>query len=247
MVSARGSGPSSLAKAAAFALVLSGLGCAGEKNEVEKELDRLKSEVMSLRTQSAALSERLGALEHAPHVSRPGAPANAPAAKGTTSLGYASTSSDRPELEVVKLGPESGTHVSNDAHPADSVPAAPVAQGAGSSASFAKAKGLFDKKKHEEALVALSEFIATFPDHEKVPEATFLRAQCYTQKGDKKRSVEQLEAALAMSGATELAADVLLELSKAREKMGDPAGAKRARDRLRTEFSNSAAAKRLPR
>jgi TolA-binding protein len=50
-----------------------------------------------------------------------------------------------------------------------------------------------------------------------------------------------------MSGGSDLAPDVLLELAKAREKMGDPAGAKRARDRLRTEFSNSAAAKRLAR
>lgn len=244
MVASKGSGMSSLAKGAAFLVVFGAIGCAGEKNEIEKELDRLRTEVIGLRTQTAALSERLGAMENMPRAAA--APAVASTAKATTSLGESPASSDRPALEVVKLGPEGGAHVSEEAHTADS-PRPAQAQSAASTATFAKAKALFDKKKHEEALLALSEFITTFPDHDMIPEATFLRAQCYAQKGDKKRSVEQLEAALAMSGGTDLASDVLFELAKAKDKMGDGAGAKRARDRLRTEFSNSAAAKRLAR
>lgn len=244
MVVSSGSGSSSLVKGAALlALGFLAFGCASEKSAVEKELDRLRAEVASLRTQSVALTERMGVMENVPRA--PAGKNAAPAAR-TTGATENTPSSDRPELEVVKLGPESA-NVSEEAHTADAPAAAPTAQSSASTAAFLKAKGLLDKRKHDEALLALSEFITTFPDHERVPEATFLRAQCHAQKGDKKRTVEQLEAALAMSGGTDLTADVLFELSKARDKMGDPAGAKRARDRLRTEFSNSTAAKRLAR
>jgi TolA-binding protein len=231
--------------AALVALSAFGLGCSAEKGELAQELDRLRTEVASLRSQTAALSERIGAVEGA----RPVTPARAGAGGAPRSAAgeeAAAQPSDRPALAVVRLGPESPPEAVSPE--AESPRAAPErVETSVALASFEKAKKLFERRQLDPALEALSAFIQTFPDHEKVPEATFLRGQVHAQKGDKKRAAEQLEAALAMSGGTDMAADVLFELAKAKDKLGDPAGAKRARERLKTEYSNSSAAKRLPR
>jgi len=241
----------SFARARSVALATSALlvgfaaaGCSA-KDEMAKELDRLRVEVATLRSQTSALSERLGAAENA---ARGAGAAHTPARRPAESA--AGPNGDRPALAVVKLGPDGASAPvvteSTPELPPAVAPASPPETSA-STLVFSKAKGLFDRRQIDQAQLALGEFLSQFPDHEKVPEATFLRAQCYALKGDKKRSAEQLEAALAMSGGTDMAADVLFELAKAREKLGDPAAAKRARDRLRTEHANSAAAKRLSR
>ncbi|MBL9022614.1 MAG: tetratricopeptide repeat protein [Myxococcales bacterium] len=230
--------------AALVALSAFGLGCSAEKGELAQELDRLRTEVASLRSQTSALSERIGAVEGA----RPVTPARAAggAARGAAGEETAAQPSDRPALAVVRLGPESPPEAVSPEAESQRPPPERVETSV-ALASFEKAKKLFERRQLDPALEALSAFIQTFPDHEKVPEATFLRGQVHAQKGDKKRAAEQLEAALAMSGGTDMAADVLFELAKAKDKLGDPAGAKRARERLKNEYSNSSAAKRLPR
>lgn len=230
----------------AAVLTVVGLGCSAEKDELTKELDRLRTEVASLRSQTSALSERLGSVEgagRAPSAKRPAGTA----ASDRPAAAQPAQESDRPALAVVKLGPtgEAEAVTTEPAPPA--VEASAPAETSVSFAAFDKGKKLFERRQLDPALAALSEFIQSFPDHERVPEATFMRAQVHALKGDKKRAAEQLEAALAMSGGTDMAADVLFELAKAKDKLGDPAGAKRARDRLKTEYSNSAAAKRLAR
>lgn len=228
--------------AALAALSTVGLGCSGEKGDLAKELDRLQAEVASLRSQTSALNERLGAVEGTARGRSSGGGSGA----ASRAEPAPAQPSDRPALAVVRLGPDG--QADSAVLPDSGEPtAAPRVEASLALASFEKAKKLLDRRQLDPALAALSEFIQAFPDHDKVPEATFLRAQAHAQKGDKKRAAEQLEAALAMSGGTDLAADVLFELAKAKDKLGDPAGAKRARDRLRTEYSNSSAAKRLPR
>ena len=231
--------------AALAALSTLGLGCSGEKGDLAKELDRLQAEVASLRSQTSALHERLGAVEGTGSAPR-GSVGAAPVTASRTEPAPAQPS-DRPALAVVRLGPDGQADSAVLPDSGEPTAAAPRVEASLALASFEKAKKLLDRRQLDPALAALSEFIQAFPDHDKVPEATFLRAQAHAQKGDKKRAAEQLEAALAMSGGTDLAADVLFELAKAKDKLGDPAGAKRARDRLRTEYSNSSAAKRLPR
>ncbi len=222
------------------ALALFASACAGEQDARAKELDRLRAEVGSLRSQAAAMSERVAALEGR--------------GKSGTSVGAspASQKPDRPQLSVLTLTPEgpasprpteaeTGATREVSVEPVREVSAAETA----AQADFFKAKELVSSKKLDLAITALSDFASRFPDHQAVPEATFLRAQCLAQKGEKKRAAEQLEAALAMSGADPLSADILSELAKARERLGDPVGARRARERLKAEFPTSAAAKRL--
>lgn len=224
-----------------------GLGCSAGKDELTKEVDRLRAEVASLRSQTSALSERVGSVEGGRgRAASAKSPAGAPA-PADRAAAPAPQESDRPALAVVKLGPTGDPEVVTTEPAPAAVEASAPAETSVSLATFEKAKKLFERRQLDPALVALNEFIQAFPEHERVPEATFMRAQVHAQKGDKKRAAEQLEAALAMSGGTDMAADVLFELAKAKDKLGDPAGAKRARDRLKTEYSNSSAAKRLAR
>jgi outer membrane murein-binding lipoprotein Lpp len=93
-----------------FALVALALlsGCGGEVHDAtSKELSALTAEISKLRADQAALAERLDAMERAK------SPAAAPAADAAKPADSApppvvaarSLDSDRPSLDVVKLGP----------------------------------------------------------------------------------------------------------------------------------------------
>lgn len=82
--------------AALSSVVLFGaVGCASNADSFAADLDRLRSEVASLRSQNAALGERLGAVESA---------ARAPATEAESSQ-TAPAAGARPRLEVVRLTP----------------------------------------------------------------------------------------------------------------------------------------------
>lgn len=72
-------------------------GCAGASDDMSRELAKMQTEVLTLRTQTAALSERLEALETRP---APGQPVAAALPEPA--------SDPRPPLRVVHLGPEQG-------------------------------------------------------------------------------------------------------------------------------------------
>jgi outer membrane murein-binding lipoprotein Lpp len=105
--------------AALSSVVLSGaVGCASGGGSFAADLDRLRSEVASLRSQNAALGERLGAVESA---------SRAPASQAVDSQ-TAPAVGARPRLEVVRLTPsetEEPLLASEPTGPA--APAAPLA------------------------------------------------------------------------------------------------------------------------
>jgi hypothetical protein len=93
----------------AFAALGSLAGCGGEaRDATSKELSALTAEISKLRAEQAAMAERLEALERgkprapdsAAAAQRPAEPIAAPAAP--------SLDSDRPALDVVRLGPSDG-------------------------------------------------------------------------------------------------------------------------------------------
>lgn len=91
------------------------VGCASSADSFAADLERLRSEVASLRSQNAALGERLGAVES---VSR--APASpAPDSQTTPAVGA------RPRLEVVRLAPSEAEEPLLASEP--TVPTAPPA------------------------------------------------------------------------------------------------------------------------
>ncbi len=237
-------GASSLrGRSAAVALVATlCFSCASGTDELRKEVAALHAEVTGVRADSAALSERLDALEIANGGLRG-------FKTGATAPG--ATGSDRPDLEVVHLGPgttpggddvsprtilrsTSGGIVQEDAKPDE--------QGPSPTADFTRAKDLLDKKSYGEALSAFSGFLVRFPDSPRAPDATYYRGVCYAAKNDPRHAIEQFEAVLATAPKSDKAADALEALAKAYDKLGDKPAAERAKKRLKAEYPKSPAA-----
>jgi hypothetical protein len=91
------------------------VGCASNADSFTADLDRLRSEVASLRSQNAALGERLGAVESA---------GRAPVAQPTEAQSVPAAGA-RPRLEVVRLTPSEVEDPLVTSEP--SAPAAPPA------------------------------------------------------------------------------------------------------------------------
>lgn len=215
-------------------------GCASGVDELRKDVASLHSELTGLRAENAALAERVDALEIA-HGGLKGY--KDPGADGST---------DRPEdLKVVKLGPTggddttgrtvlrsgSGGVIQEDAKP-DDQPTTTAAT------DFSKAKELFDKKSYGEALSAFGAFLVRYPDSPRAAEATYYRGVCYAAKNDPRHAAEQFEAVLSTAPKSDKAADALEALAKAYDKLGDKAGAERAKKRLKAEYPKASGNKK---
>lgn len=230
-------------------------GCAGNA-DLAKQVDALRTEVSSVRATNAALQERLDALEiqsgklttAEPPAPEPGsgpAPATPPADAA-------------PELRVVRLTPSEDATGSGEIEPASrvkirSTPSGLIQEEAGtadaqdtaSAADFKKAKDFYDKKAWGDALKAFSAFTQRYPEHAKIPEATYYKGLCQSARGDTKLAAETFETLSASFPRSDIAPDALYEAMKARDKLGDKDGADRARNKLKKDFPKSAAAKKL--
>ena len=81
-------------------LLTLGVGCASRTDQVQKQLGELQRDLRVLRAESAAMRERLDALEDA-------APKrSAKASSAGEAAGGGKAEADRPKLEVVRLSPE---------------------------------------------------------------------------------------------------------------------------------------------
>lgn len=107
-------------------------GCGGEaRDATAKELASLTTEIARLRAEQSTLSTRLTALERA---GKPAAPASAPATgapaekvEPAAPAAMASLDSDRPSLDVVRLGPSDETEAED---PGDDGPRTVLRSGA---------------------------------------------------------------------------------------------------------------------
>jgi len=90
--------------ARAIGLVIAALaaGCGGSSDAMERQLGEMRADLVKMRADHAVLADRLEALERAERAERAGAPRAQAAAEPRRP-----SSSDRPDLEVVRLVPAS--------------------------------------------------------------------------------------------------------------------------------------------
>ncbi len=215
-------------------------GCAGT-SAADLAARRVDGELVRLRAQNAALSERVDALEIHGEGLRATALAARAAAAGPD---LAPREDDRPALEVVRLVP-SGTPKAKSS-PIDELraPSSPEREQLAVS-EFARAESLLASKKYDAALNAFGGFVVRFPEHPRATEATLRRGECYLRTGEPARAAEQLEAATAAAPAAPTAGAALSLLARAHDGAGDRDAARRDRERLRKEFPDHPAAKTL--
>ncbi|MFO0550295.1 MAG: tetratricopeptide repeat protein [Polyangiaceae bacterium] len=224
---------------------------------MEDEVARLKTEVSSLRSQNAAITERLDALEiKSGGLTVKSAPSSTGSDVGSGPEASVPEDDGKPELRVVKLGPT--TEEGGDPPPADQrvrirstsngvveEVGSGTEDGEAGANELKKAKELFDKKSWDAAISAYSSFLSRFPSHPRAAEATFQRAVCYAMKNDPDRAEDQFDAVVTSFPQSDVAPEALFELAKLRDKRSDKAGAEQARKRLLADYPKSAAAKRL--
>lgn len=83
---------------------LSAIGCGGSHDAAKKQIEELQDQVGKLRAEQAALAERLERAEIALRTAKP-APAPPPPSPAPVARA-ADRAADRPDLDVVHLGPE---------------------------------------------------------------------------------------------------------------------------------------------
>jgi tol-pal system protein YbgF len=227
-------------------------GCAGP-SATQKQVVELQQKINKIQTEQDRLNERLTALELASTL-----PASGPR-----------RAEDRPELQVVRLGPEESYRddmetigsMDDDREPptviraeGDRVPSvqrgSKVDQGAldvQASRDYEKAMDLIGRKRYEEALEALAGFLVRYPGHGNAAQAMFWRGECYYLMGNDVRAAEQFEGVIARFPNGNNAADALLRLGMSQRRMGERDKAARTFERLRKSHPGSDAASRIPR
>jgi tol-pal system protein YbgF len=111
---------------------------------------------------------------------------------------------------------------------------------------YEAALALVTAKHYDRALDALSAFLVKYPDHPYADNALFWRGECLFARGDYLRASEQYEGVITRFPAGNKAPDALLKLGMAQMKLGNPAKAKEAFDRLTQSYPQSDAAHRIP-
>jgi tol-pal system protein YbgF len=112
--------------------------------------------------------------------------------------------------------------------------------------SYDAALALVNGKQYDKALDAFAAFLVRWPDHPYADNATYWRGECYFAKGEYARALEQFEGLVARFPLGNKAPDALLKAGISQQKLGNPQKATGYFDKLRHDFPNSDAAKRVP-
>jgi tol-pal system protein YbgF len=238
----------------ALAVVIAAPGlvsCGGARDATEKELSELRSELTKLRSDQSRAQERLDALEIARGGLRSGAVATVDAAPPPRPI-----DPDRPDLAVVRLGPE----VDPDDPDADTPRPVVRSVGAGGTIVERGVKGkttggaqddldhgleLYKAKSWDKALEVLSGFLVKNPDHPNAEIAAFYRGECLLAKGDTRRAAEQFEGIASSYPQGSRAPDALLRAAQAYVKLGERDTADLTKKKLLATYPGSDAAKKL--
>ncbi len=244
--------------------LLGATGCASGKDAADRQIDRLRADVMRLETDQDRLSSRLTAIEMS---GKSGGATGTQANAGPT---LSPATSDRPALRVVVLKPGEEAAPSTEAATTDDGAASgsvrvtrepdddegPTTKKGGkakakkaklsASKEYDEAYSLVKSKEYDKAIPALTGFLVRFPDHANADAAMFWIGASHAAKGDFPQAIEILEGVLARFPGGNKAPDALLELSRAYRKHGDESRADQAMARLRRDFPRSDAAQRAP-
>ena len=226
-----------------FALLVGALlgstGCASGKDAADRQIDRLRADVMRLETDQDRLSSRLTAIEMS------GKPSNAPGTSAAAIPALSPATSERPALRVVVLKPGDDSAPSTETTTTDEGAVSGTVR-ATRDKEYDEAYALVKAKEYEKAIPALTGFLVRFPDHANADAAMFWIGASHAAKGDVIQAIEILEGVLARFPGGNKAPDALLELARAYRKHGDADRAEQAMARLRREFPRSDAAQRAP-
>lgn len=186
---------------------------------MRKDVADLRSELVKLRADQAALSNRLGALEVAK------------SRVDESKTGHQGAG-DRPELSVVKLEPGADAE-------------APAGAAAGSAEDpLAEAEKAISSGKCEGETEKLRRFIKADADGPSVDVAMFLLGKCLYLAGDLKGAVEQWETVANGFAYGTRTPDALSGLVEVHQKLGDKSRSERAKETLLATYPSSEAAKR---
>jgi tol-pal system protein YbgF len=269
--------PSVLAVAAGWVglavLVASQGGCANGKDAADRQIDRMRADIMRLESDQDKLSTRLTAIEM--NGKGAGGTATAAAPRGPE---MSPATGDRPALRVVvlkpgeELPPSTEVATTDEGHASQRLTSADARDrdrdrdsfdeegsakpGKGSkrgrpspkaaSKEYDEAYALVKSKEYDRAITAMTGFLVRYPDHPDADAAMFWIGASHAAKGETTQAIEILEGVLARFPDGNKAPDALLELSRAYKKQGDDARAAQAVARLHKEFPRSDAAQRAP-
>lgn len=96
-----------------------------------------------------------------------------------------------------------------------------------------------------EAIDAFARFLVRWPDHPHADNAMYWRGECYLRGGDSRRAAQEFEGLIARFPAGNKVPDALYKLATTWHRLGDEAAARRAVQRLTTEFPDSEPARRM--
>jgi tol-pal system protein YbgF len=221
-------------------------GCAGGNDATQKQLEELRADLLKVRADNAAVTERLDALELASGKYR-----------GSASAVPSAASSDRPTLDVVKLAPagedagddESGPRTvlrsTGNGQIVEEASAPAKADAAAAQRQYDEALTLYKTKQYDKAIEAFARFTFEHPEHANADNAIFWRGAAYFAKNDYRHAAELFENVVQSFPSGNKAPDALLQLSQAYAKLGDAASSDKAKKKLLDSYPKSDAAKKL--
>jgi tol-pal system protein YbgF len=111
--------------------------------------------------------------------------------------------------------------------------------------AYDHAISLVNGKKNEQALEALNAFLVKWPDHPYAENAMYWRGEIFFAQGDYSKAAEQFEAVVARFNGRK-APDALLKIGMCHDKLGAPTRANDYWSRLKREYPQSDAARKIP-
>lgn len=162
---------------------------------------------------------------------------------GTPGSGGASRSSRRSNIRLDDYGSGGSADASSTSSASSGRPSAldPEARKA-----YDQAIALVNAKQNERALEALNAFLVRWPDHPYAENAMYWRGEIYFAQADYLRAAEQFEAVVARFGGGRKAPDALLKIGMCHDRLGAPARANEYWNRLKRDFPQSDAARKIP-
>jgi tol-pal system protein YbgF len=244
--------------------LLVAVGCT-HQDPADRSVEKLRADISKIEAERDRLDQRVGALEAAEHRRRealasPVPPSSAPA-RALPVVRVAET-----EARATSLPPAHGEAPDLDTGAADLRPILhasgsrdgaerrgskeggddPVAFSPEAKRDYDAALALARGKQYDKALQALTGFLVRFPDHPLVENAMYWRGECFYATGAFARAVEQFEGLIARFPYGNKAADALLKLGLAQEKVGAKDPAQKTFAELKVRYPKSDAARQIP-
>ena len=111
--------------------------------------------------------------------------------------------------------------------------------------AYDHAISLVNGRKNDQALEALNAFLVKWPDHPYAENAMYWRGEIFFAQGDYLKAAEQFEAVVARFNGRK-APDALLKIGMCHDKLGAPTRANDYWSRLKRDYPQSDAARKIP-